>query len=197
MTRLCTLSFKTLLPLLLQRHVSLCARLASSLPSVSPTCRQSVVLLMSVSSPQQRAQSSQRVLWGCPSPSSCAQFLTEIWILRQPPYNSCHKTGTHPQSSGRGLHLLRNGAQVVLLPSRDFPDDPAVQWDPEHVASVLLQHMEVNDINLVRAALPVTPFLWPPFPPHPPSPSPGPLQKRRTLQHSLSNLLMTTHLLRD
>ncbi|XP_077826585.1 N-acetylglucosaminyl-phosphatidylinositol de-N-acetylase isoform X3 [Macaca mulatta] len=31
----------------------------------------------------------------------------------------------------------------------DFPDDPGVQWDTEHVASVLLQHIEVNGINLV------------------------------------------------
>ncbi|EHH24566.1 hypothetical protein EGK_08238 [Macaca mulatta] len=38
---------------------------------------------------------------------------------------------------------------IVLLPCRDFPDDPGVQWDTEHVASVLLQHIEVNGINLV------------------------------------------------
>ncbi|XP_077899067.1 N-acetylglucosaminyl-phosphatidylinositol de-N-acetylase isoform X6 [Ictidomys tridecemlineatus] len=31
----------------------------------------------------------------------------------------------------------------------DFPDDPGVQWDTEHVANILLQHVEVNDINLV------------------------------------------------
>ncbi|XP_036152257.1 N-acetylglucosaminyl-phosphatidylinositol de-N-acetylase isoform X1 [Myotis myotis] len=37
----------------------------------------------------------------------------------------------------------------ALLLCRDFPDDPGVQWDTEHVASVLLQHIEVNDINLV------------------------------------------------
>ncbi|CAK6437577.1 unnamed protein product [Pipistrellus nathusii] len=38
---------------------------------------------------------------------------------------------------------------VMIIDSRDFPDDPAVQWDTERVASVLLQHMEANDINLV------------------------------------------------
>nr|XP_054111879.1 N-acetylglucosaminyl-phosphatidylinositol de-N-acetylase isoform X2 [Callithrix jacchus] len=32
---------------------------------------------------------------------------------------------------------------------RDFPDDPGVQWNTEHVASVLLHHIEVNGINLV------------------------------------------------
>lgn len=118
-------------------------------------------------------------------------------MLRQPPYNSCHKTGAHPQSLGRGLHLVRNGAQVVLLPSRDFPDDPGVQWDTEHVASVLLQHIEVNDINLVRDALPVTPFLWPPFPPATPQPISRATPKEANPPRSLSNLLMTTHLLGD
>ncbi|XP_021104640.1 N-acetylglucosaminyl-phosphatidylinositol de-N-acetylase isoform X2 [Heterocephalus glaber] len=36
-----------------------------------------------------------------------------------------------------------------LFEVRDFPDDPGVQWDTEHVASVLLQHIKVNGINLV------------------------------------------------
>ncbi|XP_072586518.1 N-acetylglucosaminyl-phosphatidylinositol de-N-acetylase isoform X1 [Vulpes vulpes] len=31
----------------------------------------------------------------------------------------------------------------------DFPDDPSVQWDTERVASILLQHIEMNSINLV------------------------------------------------
>lgn len=37
----------------------------------------------------------------------------------------------------------------MIIDNRDFPDDPGVQWDTEHVASVLLQHIEVNGINLV------------------------------------------------
>lgn len=41
-----------------------------------------------------------------------------------------------------------------FLPSRDFPDDPAVQWDAERVASTLLQHIEENSINLVRGRPP-------------------------------------------
>ncbi|XP_013377486.1 PREDICTED: N-acetylglucosaminyl-phosphatidylinositol de-N-acetylase [Chinchilla lanigera] len=40
-------------------------------------------------------------------------------------------------------------AVPALLLCRDFPDDPGVQWDTEHVASVLLQHIEVNGISLV------------------------------------------------
>ncbi|XP_038521654.1 N-acetylglucosaminyl-phosphatidylinositol de-N-acetylase isoform X1 [Canis lupus familiaris] len=31
----------------------------------------------------------------------------------------------------------------------DFPDDPSVRWDTERVASILLQHIEMNSINLV------------------------------------------------
>ncbi|KAM6174370.1 N-acetylglucosaminyl-phosphatidylinositol de-N-acetylase [Erethizon dorsatum] len=38
---------------------------------------------------------------------------------------------------------------VMIIDNRDFPDDPGVQWDTEQVASVLLQHIEVNGINLV------------------------------------------------
>ncbi|KAK2506267.1 hypothetical protein MC885_017525 [Smutsia gigantea] len=45
--------------------------------------------------------------------------------------------------------LLRRGVQVVLFSSRDFPDDPHMQWDTKHVTSVLLQHIERNGINLV------------------------------------------------
>ncbi|XP_016051926.1 PREDICTED: N-acetylglucosaminyl-phosphatidylinositol de-N-acetylase isoform X1 [Miniopterus natalensis] len=40
-------------------------------------------------------------------------------------------------------------ASVMIIDSRDFPDDPGAQWDTEHVASVLLRHVEVNDIDLV------------------------------------------------
>nr|KAF6458131.1 phosphatidylinositol glycan anchor biosynthesis class L [Rousettus aegyptiacus] len=37
----------------------------------------------------------------------------------------------------------------MIIDNRDFPDDPCVQWNREHVASILLQHIEVNSINLV------------------------------------------------
>ncbi|XP_020028545.1 N-acetylglucosaminyl-phosphatidylinositol de-N-acetylase isoform X1 [Castor canadensis] len=40
---------------------------------------------------------------------------------------------------------------VMIIDNRDFPDNPGVQWDTELVASVLLQHIEVNDINLTRS----------------------------------------------
>ncbi|KAM5309652.1 N-acetylglucosaminyl-phosphatidylinositol de-N-acetylase isoform 5-T7 [Glossophaga mutica] len=39
-------------------------------------------------------------------------------------------------------------ASITIIDNRDFPDDPGVQWDTASVASVLLQHIEVNDINL-------------------------------------------------
>ncbi|XP_049715754.1 N-acetylglucosaminyl-phosphatidylinositol de-N-acetylase isoform X3 [Elephas maximus indicus] len=40
-------------------------------------------------------------------------------------------------------------SSVMIIDNRAFPDDPGVQWDTEHVASVLLQHIEANGINLV------------------------------------------------
>ncbi|KAM5151480.1 N-acetylglucosaminyl-phosphatidylinositol de-N-acetylase isoform 6-T6 [Callospermophilus lateralis] len=38
---------------------------------------------------------------------------------------------------------------MIIDNNSDFPDDPGVQWDTERVANILLQHVEVNDINLV------------------------------------------------
>ncbi|KAL1775534.1 N-acetylglucosaminyl-phosphatidylinositol de-N-acetylase, partial [Sigmodon hispidus] len=40
-------------------------------------------------------------------------------------------------------------SRVTIIDNREFPDDPGVQWDTENVASTLLQHIDVNDINLV------------------------------------------------
>ncbi|XP_021570437.1 N-acetylglucosaminyl-phosphatidylinositol de-N-acetylase isoform X2 [Carlito syrichta] len=40
-------------------------------------------------------------------------------------------------------------SSVMIIDNRDFPDDPGVQWDTGHVASILLQHIEANGINLV------------------------------------------------
>lgn len=37
----------------------------------------------------------------------------------------------------------------MIIDNRDFPDDPCVQWNIEHAASILLQYMEVNSIDLV------------------------------------------------
>ncbi|XP_051024366.1 N-acetylglucosaminyl-phosphatidylinositol de-N-acetylase [Acomys russatus] len=40
-------------------------------------------------------------------------------------------------------------SHVMIIDNREFPDDPGVQWDTELVASILLQHIDVNGINLV------------------------------------------------
>ncbi|XP_035940444.1 N-acetylglucosaminyl-phosphatidylinositol de-N-acetylase isoform X2 [Halichoerus grypus] len=40
-------------------------------------------------------------------------------------------------------------SSIMIIDNRDFPDDPDVQWDPEHAASILLQHVDANGINLV------------------------------------------------
>ncbi|XP_058139389.1 N-acetylglucosaminyl-phosphatidylinositol de-N-acetylase isoform X3 [Dasypus novemcinctus] len=63
------------------------------------------------------------------------------------------------RAPGRRSHVLcSNGARLgppeapgvpALLLRRCFPDDPGVQWDTGHVASVLLLHIEANSINLV------------------------------------------------
>ncbi|XP_030886729.1 N-acetylglucosaminyl-phosphatidylinositol de-N-acetylase isoform X3 [Leptonychotes weddellii] len=40
-------------------------------------------------------------------------------------------------------------SSIMIIDNRDFPDDPDVQWDTERVASILLQHIDANGINLV------------------------------------------------
>uniref|UniRef100_A0A8D1C4C3 N-acetylglucosaminylphosphatidylinositol deacetylase n=1 Tax=Sus scrofa TaxID=9823 RepID=A0A8D1C4C3_PIG len=40
-------------------------------------------------------------------------------------------------------------SSVTIIDNRDFPDNPAVRWDPGRVADVLLRHIELNGIDLV------------------------------------------------
>ncbi|XP_075417153.1 N-acetylglucosaminyl-phosphatidylinositol de-N-acetylase isoform X3 [Tenrec ecaudatus] len=58
--------------------------------------------------------------------------------------------------------LGRPGApDVPALPHhRAFPDDPGVQWDTEHVASILLRHIEANGINLRAMSCHRSQLLW-------------------------------------
>ncbi|NWI03660.1 PIGL acetylase, partial [Tichodroma muraria] len=38
---------------------------------------------------------------------------------------------------------------IVLLIFRDLPDDPAVEWDTQLLATLVLKHIEAKNINLV------------------------------------------------
>ncbi|XP_019612957.2 N-acetylglucosaminyl-phosphatidylinositol de-N-acetylase [Rhinolophus sinicus] len=67
---------------------------------------------------------------------SAGNYYNQGEIRKQELLQSCDVLGVPPSS-------------VMIIDNRDFPDDPGVQWDTEHVASVLLQHIEVNGINLV------------------------------------------------
>ncbi|KAM6163011.1 N-acetylglucosaminyl-phosphatidylinositol de-N-acetylase [Rhynchocyon petersi] len=69
----------------------------------------------------------------------------------------CFSTGNfYNQGEIRKKELLKSCAvlgipssRIMIIDNRAFPDDPGVQWDTEHVASILLQHTEANGINLV------------------------------------------------
>ncbi|XP_007943771.1 N-acetylglucosaminyl-phosphatidylinositol de-N-acetylase [Orycteropus afer afer] len=69
----------------------------------------------------------------------------------------CFSTGNYyNQGEIRKEELLQScdvlgipSSNVMIIDNRAFPDDPGVQWDTEHVASLLLQHIEANGINLV------------------------------------------------
>ncbi|NXA05374.1 PIGL acetylase, partial [Sapayoa aenigma] len=40
-------------------------------------------------------------------------------------------------------------SDVTVVDHRDLPDNPAVGWDPQLLASILLKHIEANSISLV------------------------------------------------
>ncbi|KAM5214775.1 N-acetylglucosaminyl-phosphatidylinositol de-N-acetylase [Hipposideros larvatus] len=67
---------------------------------------------------------------------SAGNYYNQGEIRKKELLQSCDVLGIPPSS-------------VMIIDNRDFPDDPDVQWDTEHVASVLLRHIEVNGINLV------------------------------------------------
>ncbi|XP_055114842.1 N-acetylglucosaminyl-phosphatidylinositol de-N-acetylase isoform X3 [Symphalangus syndactylus] len=77
--------------------------------------------------------------------------------LRHWVYLLCFSAGNYyNQGETRKKELLQSCdvlgiplSSIMIIDNRDFPDDPGVQWDTEHVARVLLQHIEVNGINLV------------------------------------------------
>ncbi|PNI17322.1 PIGL isoform 13, partial [Pan troglodytes] len=77
--------------------------------------------------------------------------------LRHWVYLLCFSAGNYyNQGETRKKELLQSCdvlgiplSSVMIIDNRDFPDDPGMQWDTEHVARVLLQHIEVNGINLV------------------------------------------------
>uniref|UniRef100_A0A8C3US97 N-acetylglucosaminylphosphatidylinositol deacetylase n=1 Tax=Catharus ustulatus TaxID=91951 RepID=A0A8C3US97_CATUS len=39
-------------------------------------------------------------------------------------------------------------SDVTVIDHRDLPDDPAVQWDPQLLATLVLKHIEAKNINL-------------------------------------------------
>ncbi|XP_004433077.1 PREDICTED: N-acetylglucosaminyl-phosphatidylinositol de-N-acetylase isoform X1 [Ceratotherium simum simum] len=67
---------------------------------------------------------------------SAGNYYNQGEIRKKELLQSCDVLGIPPSS-------------VMVIDNRDFPDDPGVQWDTEHVASVLLWHIEENGINLV------------------------------------------------
>ncbi|NXD82773.1 PIGL acetylase, partial [Halcyon senegalensis] len=40
-------------------------------------------------------------------------------------------------------------SDVTVIDHRDLPDNPAVEWDTQLLAAVVLKHVEANNINLV------------------------------------------------
>ncbi|NWI95552.1 PIGL acetylase, partial [Pitta sordida] len=40
-------------------------------------------------------------------------------------------------------------SDVTIIDHRDLPDNPAVEWDPQLLATIVLRHIEANNISLV------------------------------------------------
>uniref|UniRef100_A0A8C9IKB1 N-acetylglucosaminylphosphatidylinositol deacetylase n=1 Tax=Piliocolobus tephrosceles TaxID=591936 RepID=A0A8C9IKB1_9PRIM len=108
-----------------------------------------------------RLGAESRTLLAIAHPDDEAMFFAPTVLglarLRHWVYLLCFSAGNYyNQGETRKKELLQSCdvlgiplSRVMIIDSRDFPDDPGVQWDTEHVASVLLQHIEVNGINLV------------------------------------------------
>ncbi|XP_021494834.1 N-acetylglucosaminyl-phosphatidylinositol de-N-acetylase isoform X6 [Meriones unguiculatus] len=79
------------------------------------------------------ARLEQRVSLLC---FSSGNFYNQGEIRKKELLQSCEVLGIPP-------------SRVMIIDNREFPDHPGVQWDTELVASTLLQHINVNDINLV------------------------------------------------
>ncbi|XP_011830633.1 PREDICTED: N-acetylglucosaminyl-phosphatidylinositol de-N-acetylase isoform X1 [Mandrillus leucophaeus] len=109
----------------------------------------------------ERLGAESRTLLAIAHPDDEAMFFAPTVLglarLRHLVYLLCFSAGNYyNQGETRKKELLQSCdvlgiplSSVMIIDNRDFPDDPAVQWDTEHVASVLLQHIEVNGINLV------------------------------------------------
>ncbi|XP_004684629.1 PREDICTED: N-acetylglucosaminyl-phosphatidylinositol de-N-acetylase isoform X2 [Condylura cristata] len=67
---------------------------------------------------------------------SSGNYYNQGEIRKKELLQSCSVLGIPPSS-------------VQIIDNRDFPDDPCVQWDTNHVASILLQHIKANGISLV------------------------------------------------
>ncbi|XP_024420399.2 N-acetylglucosaminyl-phosphatidylinositol de-N-acetylase isoform X1 [Desmodus rotundus] len=86
-----------------------------------------------------------------------APTLLGLARLRHRVFLLCFSAGNYyNQGEIRKKELLQScdvlgipASSVMIIDNRDFPDDPGVQWDTASVAGILLQHIGVNDINLV------------------------------------------------
>ncbi|XP_072586519.1 N-acetylglucosaminyl-phosphatidylinositol de-N-acetylase isoform X2 [Vulpes vulpes] len=84
---------------------------------------------------------------------SAGNFYNQGEIRKKELLQSCDVLGIPPSSimiidnSSGGWRVQGQGTSRFRI--WDFPDDPSVQWDTERVASILLQHIEMNSINLV------------------------------------------------
>nr|KAF6458135.1 phosphatidylinositol glycan anchor biosynthesis class L [Rousettus aegyptiacus] len=78
---------------------------------------------------------------------SAGNYYNQGEIRKKELLQSCDVLGIPPSS-------------VMIIDNRDFPDDPCVQWNREHVASILLQHIEVNSINLKAMSCHRSQLLW-------------------------------------
>ncbi|XP_062968039.1 N-acetylglucosaminyl-phosphatidylinositol de-N-acetylase [Cynocephalus volans] len=96
------------------------------------------------------AHPDDEAMFFAPTVLSLARLRHQVSLL-------CFSTGNYyNQGEIRKKELLQScdvlgipPSSVMIIDNRDFPDDPGAQWDTEQVASILLQHVEVNSITLV------------------------------------------------
>ncbi|XP_072099017.1 N-acetylglucosaminyl-phosphatidylinositol de-N-acetylase isoform X5 [Mobula birostris] len=89
----------------------------------------------------------------------CMFFAPAVLRLaaRGPFYLLCLSTGNfYNQGEVRKKELLQScvvlgipSSCVTILDHRELPDNPGVQWDLELIASLILRHIKMHEINLV------------------------------------------------
>uniref|UniRef100_A0A8C8SBR8 N-acetylglucosaminyl-phosphatidylinositol de-N-acetylase n=1 Tax=Pelusios castaneus TaxID=367368 RepID=A0A8C8SBR8_9SAUR len=96
------------------------------------------------------AHPDDEAMFFAPTILSLGRLRAQLWLL-------CGSSGNYyNQGESRKKELIQScvvlgipPSNVTVIEHRDLPDDPAVEWDTHLLSTLLLKHIEANNINLV------------------------------------------------